>query len=156
MRKRCNRMQRRVDPHAGLHALSMQHPLDAQQRADLGVALRVNLETVRTGKAPEQAFHTLAAAVNVSLILCERNIGAEHIAAIKQAQAALLRLWQRGKSTGRWVFDGSGWQDVSHAIDLHEAQLAHISRREASEAMREVMRRINRGDVFETQTGATQ
>lgn len=151
MRKRGAHFKRRIDPHAGLQAIAMQHRLDDVQQADLGVALRVNLEALRTGQANETAFHTLAAAINVSLVLCERDVGAEYLPAIKLAQEGLLRLWARAKQTGRWLFDGSGWHDTAHAIDLHEAQLASVSRREASEAMREVMRRIHNGNIFEEQ-----
>lgn len=151
MKKRGAQFSRRIDPHAGLHAIAMHHRLDDEQQADLGVALRVNLEAMRTGRADESAFHTIAAAVNVSMVLCERGKGANYLPDIMQAQTSLLRLWQRGKNTGRWLFDGPGWQHVNHAIDLHEAQLANVTRREASEAMREVIGRINSGLICEEQ-----
>lgn len=151
MKKRGARFQRRIDPCAGLQAIAMQHRLDPVQQSDLGVALRVNLEALRTGRADEAAFHTIAAAINVSMVLCERDVGADYLPAIKRAQEGLLRLWTRAKQTGRWVFDGSGWHDTAHAIDLHEAQLAVVSRKAASEAMREVMRRIHQGNTFEEQ-----
>lgn len=151
MRKRGAHFNRRSDPHAGLHALAMNRPLDAAQKADESIALRVSLEALRTGMADESAFHTITAAINVSLVLCEWGVGADYEADIKQAQAALLRVWTRSQKTGRWLFDGAGWQRVLHAVDLHEAQLASISRREASEAMREVIRRIDQGNVFEEQ-----
>jgi len=151
MRKRGARFQRRIDPGAGLQAIAMQHALDASQKTDLGCALRLALEALRTGKATEQEFHTLAAAVNVSLVLCERDIGPEYLADIKRAQQSLLRLWERGKTTGRWIFDGPGLASAMHAIDLHEAQLAAVSRSEASAAMREIVRRVHTGQVFEEQ-----
>lgn len=152
MRKRGRSFARRVDPHAALHAIAMQHGLDVTQQNDLGVALRVSLEALRTGRGTEQEFHTLAAAVNVSLVLCERNAGAEYMGHVKDAQDALLRLWDRGKKTGRWVLDGPGYAAISGAVELHEAQLAAVPRSAAAEAMREVKRRIERGDVFDTAT----
>lgn len=151
MRKRGAHFNRRIDPHAGLHALAMNRPLDDAQKTDESIALRVSLEALRTGMADESAFHAITAAINVSLILCERGVGADYEADIKQAQNALLRVWTRSEKTGRWLFDGTGWQHVKHAIDIHEAQLASISRREASEAFREVIRRIDRGLVVEEQ-----
>ncbi|MCK9386111.1 MAG: hypothetical protein M0Q15_15990 [Nevskia sp.] len=151
MKKRGAHFTRRIDPQAGLHAISMLHRLNATQQADLGVALRFSLESIRTGRATEQEFHTLAACINVSLVLCERGVAADYLPAVKLAQAGLLRLLKRGRESGRWVFDGPGMQDVLHGIELHEAQLAFVTRKEAAEAMREVMRRIDRGDVFEEQ-----
>lgn len=151
MKKRGAYFARRVDPQAGLHAISMLHRLDTTQQTDLGVALRVSLESIRTGRATEQEFHTLAACINVSLVLCERGVASDYLPAVKLAQAGLLRLLQRGRESGRWVFDGPGMQDIIHGVDLHEAQLATVTRKEAADAMREVMHRIDRGDVFEEQ-----
>ncbi len=149
MRKRGAHFKRRIDPHAGLQAIAMQHQLDHSQKQTIGLALRTLLEALRLGKADEHAFHNLAAAVNVSLVLCERGIGEEYLDLVKRAQDALLRLYQRGRQSGRWVMDGPGLNDLREAIDLHEQHLALVSRAEAANAMREVMRRINRGDVFE-------
>lgn len=151
MRKRGAHFHRHIDPHAGLHAIAMNRPLDASQKTDESLALRVSLEALRTGRNVEAAFHAITAAVNVSMVLCERKVGPEHLPAILHAQDSLLRVWQRAQQTGKWLFDGPGWQRVLHAIDLHEAQLATISRREASEALYEVIRRINQGLVCEAQ-----
>ena len=151
MRKRGAHFTRRIDPHAGLHALAMNRPLDASQKTDESIALRVSLEALRTGRADESAFHALTAAVNVSMVLCERGNGGDYLPDILKALDSLLRVWQRAQKTGRWLFDGAGWQHVNHAIDIHEAQLASISRREASDAYREVIRRIDRGLVVEEQ-----
>ena len=151
MRKRGAQFSRRIDPTAGLHAIAMLHPLDASQKTDESLALRANLEALRTGHGAESAFHTITAAVNVSMVLCERGKGAEHLTDIIRAQDHLMRLWQRAQEKGRWLFDGGGWQHVKHAIDIHEAQLANVTRREASDALHEVIRRINQGLVFEEQ-----
>ena len=151
MRKRGRQFSRRIDPHAGLHAIAMQHPLDASQKTDESIALRANLEALRLGHGGESAFHTITAAVNVSMVLCERGHGAEYLPAILQAQDSLLRVWQRSQQCGKFLFDGDGWQQVKHAIDIHEAQLANVVRQEATDAMREVMRRIDRGLVCEAQ-----
>ena len=151
MRKRGAHFTKRIDPHAGLHALAMNRPLDASQKTDESIGLRVSLEALRTGSAGESAFHAIVAAVNVSMVLCERGHGVHYMPDILQAQTSLLRVWQRAQKSGRWLFDGPGWQHVNHAIDIHEAQLADISRRDASEAWREVVLRIKRGHVFEEQ-----
>lgn len=154
MKKRGRQFRRLIDPMAAFHAVAMNHGLDASQQTDLGVALRVSVEALRTGKADETAFHTIAAAVNVSLVLAERGTGAEHSAIIRDAQEGLIRLWRRGKKTGRWVMDGAGLQATMQAIELHEAQLAAVTRKEAADAMREVKRRILRGQVFDEQKAA--
>lgn len=149
MRKRGARFIRRIDPQAGLHAIVMLHQLDHSQKQTIGLALRTMLEALRLGKADEHAFHNLAAAVNVSLVLCERGVGEDYLPLVKRAQDALLRLFERGRKSRRWVMDGPGLNDLREAIDLHEQQLALVPRAEAANAMREVMRRIRQGNVFE-------
>ena len=54
MRKRGKSFSRRIDPRASMQAIAMQRPLDAEQKTDLGVALRVSLEAPRTGRATER------------------------------------------------------------------------------------------------------
>lgn len=149
MRKQGARFKRYIDPRAGLQAIAMQHLLDGAQQTDLGLVLRTALEAVRLGRADEQAFHSLAAAVNVSLVLCERGVGDEYLDLVKRAQSALLRMYARAQQTRRWLMDGAGLTDLRETVDLHEQQLALVSRADAAAAMREVMRRVNRGDVFE-------
>jgi hypothetical protein len=154
MKKKGKTFVRRIDPAAGFRAVAMNHGIDSTQQADLGVALRVSLELLRTGKAAEQEFHTLAACINVSLVLAERGIGEDHMQIVKLAQDGLLRLLMRGKQTGRWLLDGPAYAAIRDGVELHEGQLAAVSRREAADAMREVMRRIDRGDVFSEQRKA--
>lgn len=148
MRKRGAQFKRRIDTTAGLHCITMQHQLADDQLRDLGIAVHAAVESLRTGQGREQDFHTLAAAVNVSLILCERAVGSEYLGIVKTAQDALLRVWQRGKTTGRWAFDGPGYTAITDAVTLHEQQISNVSRRACREAMMECTRRVMRGEVL--------
>lgn len=150
MRKRGAHFNRRLDPQAGLQAIAMLHGLDPSQQRDLGVQMRFSLEAIRTGRASQEDFYRLAACINTGLILCERGFGVEYLPAFKDAQAALLRLRANGIVRGRWIFDGGDMDRVLQGIQVHESQLTSISRKEADDAMREVMRRVDNGDVFDT------
>lgn len=157
MRKRGKRFARRVDPGAALHTIAMQHGMADDQLRDLGLAVHAAIERMRIGHGIEQDFHTLAAAVNVSLILCERGVGAEHLGTVTAAQDALVRVWARGNETRRWAFDGSGLQAVNAAVALHEQQIAAVPRTECRDAMLECRRRVVRGDVLNAKsTGAAR
>lgn len=149
MRKRGRSFTRRVDPNAAFHAVAMQHGLDVTQQNDLGVALRVSLEALRIGRGTEQEFHTLAAAVNVSLILCERDVGAEHIGIVYAVQEALMEIKARHARTGKWGFSGPEMQAINDAATLHEQQIASVPRVACRDALFEARRRAAQGHILE-------
>jgi len=138
MRKRSKYRPYRVDPGAGMHAIAMQHGMADDQLLDLGMAIHTSIERMRLGMGIELDFHTLAAMVNVSLILCERGVGPEYLDDIKIAQDALIEM----------AFHGVGYTALSRAVQIHEAQLANITRDSARAAMLEVRRRVDRGEVL--------
>lgn len=138
----------RVYRAAWLQAIGMQQPLTQDQIDDLGLAVHLAVERLRIGQPIEGDWHTLAAAVNVSLVLCERGVGAEYLPDIIKAQDALLRVWGRFGTTGQWGFDGPAYKALTRAVAIHEAQAAAITRDGARAAMLEVRRRAARGEVL--------
>lgn len=148
MRKRSKYRPYRRDAGAWAHAINMQQQLTDDQLTDLGFAVHACIERLRTGNGIELDWHTRAAAVNVSLVLCERGIGPEYLDEVKTAQDALIHILERQRRTGRWAFDGSAYVALTRAVQLHEAQLASITRDSARAAMLEVRRRVDRGEVL--------
>lgn len=148
MRKRSKYRPYRTDRSAWAQAIGMQQQLTDDQRTDLGMAVHTCIERMRTGNGIELDWHTLAAAVNVSLVLCERGIGADYLDDIKTAQDALIEILERHRKTGRWAFSGSAYTALARAVEIHEAQLAAITRDSARAAMLEVRRRVDRGEVL--------
>lgn len=138
----------RRDPGAWAQVIGMQQQLTDDQLTDLGMAVHTCIERLRTGHGVELDWHTLAAAVNVSLVLCERGIGPEYLDDIKTAMDALIEILERHRRTGRWAFHGAGYTALSRAVQIHEAQLANITRDSARAAMLEVRRRVDRGEVL--------
>lgn len=138
----------RVDRGAWLQAIGMQQPLTQDQIDDLGMAVHLSVERLRIGQPIEGDWHTLAAAVNVSLVLCERGVGAEYLPDILAAQTALLRIHDRHAATGRWAFDGPAYTALTRAVEIHEAHAAAITRDGARAAMLEVRKRAARGEVL--------
>lgn len=81
--------------------------------------------------------------------LCEKGVGAEYMALTKEAQEALMRAAHRGKSTGRWGFDGEGIRAVQQALELHDEQIKVASKAELLEALYALRARIDGGQVLE-------
>ena len=150
MRKRSKYRPYRVDAGAGMHAIAMQHNMADDQLLDLGMAIHTSIERMRLGMGIEVDFHTLAAMVNVSLILCERGVGNEFEQVVKDAQDALIEILQRNRRTGKWAFSGSGLQAINAAAQLHEQQIALVPRAACRDAMIECRRRMQRGEVLNT------
>lgn len=149
MRKRGARRPRPPDAGAFLRAIGLQQQLDGGQQLDLTLAVRAAAQALRCGVGVEHHVHTLASAVNVALVLCERGAGHEFQNVIITGQTALVRTIERGRRTGRWGFDGPALAEVDAALAVYEAQLAAVPCIAARDAVREVTRRVNQGHVFE-------
>lgn len=123
------------------------HPLTGDQRTDLGLAYRLSYQTMLNGGS-ESAWHSLAASLNIALILCERQIGAEYEPQIKAAMQALMRTKYRQQRTGSWALDAEGIAALRGALDVHDAQVEVAERAEIRAAIEEVYRRVDAGETY--------
>lgn len=142
------RKRRHIDPTGGLRLISELRPFDDSELLSLSLPPRVAFESIKSGRGTQGDFDTLAVVVNVSLVRCE-SIGAEGVELCKEGQDALMEAQARFQSTKRWGFDYKGLQCIPAVIDLHEQLLELSTPRQMMAAMREVMRRMNAGQVCE-------
>ena len=122
-------------------------PLTGGQQTDLGLAYHLSFESMLRG-GTEEAWHSLAATLNVALILMERGFGVEFEAEIKAAMRALMRTKYRQKETGSWALDGEGISAMRTALEIHDAQVGVADRAELRFAINEIYRRVEAGDVY--------
>jgi hypothetical protein len=146
--------RRKYDPNKWLRRTIAVHgarveasPLTDSQQRDLGLAYHLSFETMLNGGS-EEAWHALAATLNVCLILCERGFGAEFEAEIKAGMRALMRCKYRQQQTGSWAFDGDGIAAMRTALEIHDQQIRIAERGEIRAAINEVYRRVSSGDVY--------
>lgn len=151
MRKRGKQFNRNYqrDPEAWIRAVSMQHGMTRDQLDDLGKAIHTGILRMRNGLGLEEDFWTFAAMANVSLILCERDVGAEHIGIVYAVQEALMEIKARHQRTGKWGFSGPEMQAISDGATLHEQQIASVPRVACRDALLEARRRAAQGHVLE-------
>jgi hypothetical protein len=123
-------------------------PLADDQTRDLSLAYRISFQAMRTGHGSEQAWSTLACALNVSLLLAERGNLAGNIDCIKAAQEALMSSLERASRLGRWGFNGDEMKTVMRAVAIHDEQIETTTRAEISAALQEVHRRVMAGEVL--------
>lgn len=142
------RKRHRVDPLGGLRLISEVTPFDQSEQLSLALPPRIAFESIRGGRGSDGDFDTLAAVVNVALVLCEQ-IGQQGVDLCQEAQEALLVVKARHQTTGRWGFDYRALQSIPSAIELHEQLLALCTPKQMMDAMREVVRRMSAGHVHE-------
>lgn len=123
------------------------NPLTGDQLTDLGLAYRLSFQAMLNGGS-ESAWHSLAASLNIALILVERGFGSEYEPQIKAAMQALMRTKYRQAQTGSWALDGDGIAALRDALDVHDAQVEVAERAEIRAAINEVYRRVDAGDVY--------
>jgi hypothetical protein len=146
--------RKKYDPARYLHRIAANaerrrdaNPLTSDQQRDLGLAYRLSFDTMLRGGS-ESAWHSLAASLNIALILCERRIGAEYEPQIKAAMQALMRCKYRQHQTGSWALDAAGIAALRTALEIHDAQVEIAERAEIRAAINEVHRRVETGDVY--------
>ena len=142
MRKHAAR--KALDPMA---CVTRRMPLADDQTRDLGLAYHISLQAMLNGNGTEQTWSTLACSINIALLLAEYGIEASTIPVIKLAQEALLRVRERAQRTGKWAFDGDGIRIILTAVNIHDEQISVATRKQITDVLREVNRRIEIGET---------
>lgn len=145
-----------VAPGGGLMALvrigirgENASPLRDEQLSDLGLAYWLSFDNLRAGDANEESWSCVVCALNVSLVMCEKGIGAEHEQALVTALDGAFRAKVRSARTGNFRLDGDGLRDVETGLQIHDQQMAIATRAEISDAMHTVRARIEAGNVYQ-------
>lgn len=139
---------RAVSRTAGLDVIERRAPMDINQTTDLGIAYHVALDEMIHGRGTEDHWSTVVCALNIGLVLAEMGCAALYIGIIKDALDGAVRTRDRARKIGRWGFDGDALLDVKHALEIHDAQMAIVTKATIIAALAEVHRRIDAGSVF--------
>ncbi|WP_321902063.1 hypothetical protein [Paraburkholderia tropica] len=138
-----------VSRTAGFDVMERRAPMDISQTTDLGIAYHVALNEMINGRGTEEHWSTIVCALNIALVLAETGPGLDSIGIIKSALDGMVRARDRARRSGRWGFDGEALNVVKISIEVHDAQLATVTKAAVLAALAEVHRRIDAGDAFE-------
>jgi hypothetical protein len=119
MRKKANRKRWNIDPTSAFKTINNLQPFADKELVELETPVRLAWQLLKTGKATETDFHTLAGAVNVALIRSE-DINALAVEVCNRAITALAEVWNRHARKGVWGVDYLCLAHVPDAIDLYE------------------------------------
>jgi hypothetical protein len=89
----------------------------------------------------------LCSAVNMGMILAEREIGAEYMNVFIDAQDAIARAWLRAGQKGIARLDGPGIRAIALALEVHDEQCKVAYRYELVNAQHEMIRRHHKGNT---------
>jgi hypothetical protein len=129
-------------------ALATAHDdLSKDQATDLGLAYWIAFKKVTSGQGVEQDLHTLAASVNIAVVLCERGIGAEFLEAIKRGQDAVIEAMERFAKHRKVGMSGPAQGALREALEIHDAQIEQTKVGDMRVAIAVIMARISNGDV---------
>lgn len=97
------------------------------------------LEAFREGTATEEAAHTLAAAVNLVVVMARDYVGdVQRIA--ESGLKAVASIFLREKDSGRWGCSGDEYRAIGEALNLSSQLQRDKTRREVATAIRQVLR----------------
>lgn len=146
---------RPVSQVGGLFAIGGQHvaaedrrPMSNDQITDLEVAYRLAFHDMINGRATEENWCVCVCSLNIALVLAERGLGEEYIPALNTALEDAFRAKIRAGRTGKWGFDGDAIQAIKDAFAVHEEQIKLAMKQEIRDALHEVYRRADEGNVF--------
>ena len=136
----------KADPSAIYRVMSKIQMFTDDEQIKLKLPVREAFERIKNGSGVENDFHTLAAAVNVTMVRAEKIDPLAEETAI-HAKAALMRTLHRHQATGRWGFDGPALSEIADCIDLHEQLIELQTPLQMQEAMQTVIARMDAGEV---------
>ena len=149
MRKKGKFFKRTANATAMQRAFNSVMPLDNSQTVDLGMAYWQALHGLTSLHPDEEHFHTLAASVNIGMVLCERGIVGPALPDFIEAGNALAKCWNRFERVKKLGLSGPEMIAVREALKHHDMQLKHATKQQAAEAVQEVIRRKDAGDVIQ-------
>lgn len=143
--KRGNRYQ--ADPTAIFRVLGRVQGFTPDEQTQLKLPVMLALDSISHGKGGDEDFHTLAAAVNISMICAER-IDPLVEKTCTDARDALMRVHERHKAHGVWGFDGPGYLAIKDAADVYCQLTSLLTGGQLKEAMAECLQRMADGQVM--------
>lgn len=152
MRKRGKQFKGKKDRNAVMRILSKNKPMDNSHQLNVGLAYYEAFKSLCSLDAKEEDFHTLAFAINISLILIEMGYGEEWIDQIKAAQAGLMRCLKRSIDSGKWGLDGDAMTALRIGMELQDEQLKIAKQPEIAQALKILQERVANNQLLEIPT----
>jgi hypothetical protein len=132
------------------HAIQGARTATSDQQLKLRLFLHDAMHNLTHGKGSRADWDAVKQALNVSRAMANhKDGGSDYIDEIEVAMKAHLECGRRKLRTGNFGYSAQELQSVNLAIEVHEAQMAAMSRKDFEMAVTEVERAIkHRGPKF--------
>lgn len=147
-RKASRAKRYQADPLAMYRAFGRAAPFTPAEQAQLNLPVRVAFQSFIDRTATEGDFHTLAGAVNVAMV-CAETIDPLVEQTCTAARDALMRVHARQMQCGQWGLDGPAFAEIEQALQVYEQLVSLLTGGQLKDAMAEVIRRMQAGDVLQ-------
>jgi hypothetical protein len=137
-----------ADPFAIYRVIGRVEPFTRAEQAALSLPVRMAFDAFIKRTASEPDFHTLAAAVNVSMV-CAEQIDALVEQSCIAGRDAVMRILDRHNRTGQWGLDGPAIGEIEQTIDIYEQLTGLLTGGQLKAAMTECLKHMARGDVIQ-------
>lgn len=116
-------------------------PMRDDEKVEVAIIFRRAFDALIKGECDADLFAGLAMPVNMAIVLCEMNIGADYMPDAILARDALYAIDQTKVKTGRYVARAAEIEALRKIIEIHEAQMDVVSMAELRTAVAECKQR---------------
>lgn len=153
MRKKGKRGKWQVDNSAIYRVMTGLQPFTQSEQDQMNLPVRMSLQCLKEGTADEAHINTMAVICNVCLLRAE-SIGGEALTVAKDGQDACMAVIERHQRTGYYSLTGDEFARLEVSVDMHEQLYALSTPIQMIQAMREVVKRVDRGLLLQLSTTA--
>lgn len=140
-----------ADPMAMFRVLGRAEPFTAAEQAALNLPVRMAFDAFIKRSAVEADFHTLAAAVNISMVCAEKIDPLVETSCIA-GRDAVARIHARYLRSGQWGLDGPAMAEIEQTVEIYEQLTSLLTGGQLKDAMTECIARMANGDVIQPET----
>jgi hypothetical protein len=151
MKKQGAKFKKHINPHAMFGAFRAVSTLDKAQKVGIGTAYWSAFASMKSIHADEEHFHTLAASMNIGMVLAENGICGISLDDFIAGQKAMVDVWQRRARTGKLGLNATEMATIKESLLVHDLQMEAATEAHIINAMNEVIRRKDAGDVIEVE-----
>jgi hypothetical protein len=127
-------------------------PLTGEMKTAVMTSYWTALAALRSEEGSVGDWNALVCALNIAVVLTEKNIGDEYLADIHNALEAVFRIKQAQQVTGKWYLDGvaqaADLEAIDTAFEVHSGQADVATQAEMIWAISEVEKRVDAGIVY--------
>ena len=123
-------------------------PMPRAASDELSLQVHVALDAMRRGMGNANAARTLCQVMILTGLLAEAGYGSATFEQMRSAEQVISSAFDRGRDTGRWVLDDSGFAQFATIVSTYDHQLQRAPFAAIADAS-DRLERFRAGESFE-------